>query len=160
MDFLFDTTADGRPFKVLSMCDEYTRESVAQRLSRSITADDLATILDATVAKRGHPEFVRCDNGPEFTAQAIRDWCRFSGTGAAFIEPGSPWQNPYVESFNSRARDELFSREVFTSITEARVLYHDWCDQYNRHHPHSALGWLSPAAFATSCWAKPGGTRR
>ncbi len=85
---------------------------------------------------------------------------RFSGTGAAFIEPGSPWQNPYVESFNSRARDELFSREVFTSITEAQVLYHDWCDQYNRHHPRGALGWLSPAAFSASCWAKPGGTRR
>jgi len=149
MDFLFDTTADGRPFKVLAMCDEYTRESVGQRLGRSINADDVVTVLDAVVARRGAPEFVRCDNGPEFTAIAIRDWCRFSGTGTSFIEPGSPWQNAYVESFNARVRDELFAREVFATVAEARMLYADWCDEYNRHHPHSSLGWLAPAAFAS-----------
>jgi len=150
LDFLFDTTSDGRPIKALSMCDEYTRESVGGQVARSITADDVVTLLDHAAAQRGYPEFLRCDNGPEFIAVAIRDWCRFSGVGTSFIEPGSPWQNPYVESFNARARDELFSREVFTSVREARVLYRDWRHRYNHHHPHSALGWMTPAAFAAA----------
>ena len=107
MDFLFDTTADGRPFKVLSMCDEFTQESAGGQLGRSITADDAVAILDGAASERGTPKYIRCDNGPEFVAAAIRDWCRFSGTGAAYIDPGSPWQNAYVESFNSRARDDL-----------------------------------------------------
>ena len=86
----------------------------------------------------------------EFVAVAIRDWCRAHGTGTANIEPGSPWQNPYVESFNGRLRDELFSREVFDTITEARLLFNDWCDTYNRHRPHSSLGYLPPAVFAAA----------
>jgi hypothetical protein len=89
-----------------------------------------------------------CENGAEFIAAASRDWCRFSGTGAAYIDPGSPWQNPYVESFSSRARDELFAREIFDSILEAKVLYADWCHAYNVHRPHSALGYQPAAAFA------------
>jgi len=149
MDFLFDTTADGRPFKVLSMCDEFTRESVGGQLGRSITADDVVAILDGAAAERGTPKYIRCDNGPEFVAAAIRDWCRFSGTGAAYIDPGSPWQNAYVESFNSRARDELFAREIFHSIMEARVLYDDWRRAYNHYRPHSALNWLPPAQYAS-----------
>lgn len=110
----------------------------------------MADVLDGAAAERGYPEFIRCDNGPEFVATAIRDWCRFSGTGASFIEPGSPWQNPYVESFNARARDELFNREIFDTVREARVLYMDWRHRYNHHHPHSALGWMTPAAFAAA----------
>jgi putative transposase len=110
----------------------------------------VADVLDGAAAERGYPEFIRCDNGPEFVATAIRDWCRFSGTGASFIEPGSPWQNPYVESFNARARDELFNREIFDTVREARVLYMDWRHRYNHHHPHSALGWMTPAAFAAA----------
>lgn len=155
LDFLFDATSDGRPIKVLSMCDEYTRECVGDRVARSITADDVADILDGAATQRGYPEFIRCDNGPEFIATAIRDWCRFTGTGAAFIEPGSPWQNAYVESFNARARDELWSREIFDTVREARVLYQDWRHRYNHHHPHSALGWMTPAAFAAAQLAKP-----
>jgi putative transposase len=155
LDFLFDATSDGRPIKVLSMCDEYTRECVGGRVARSITADDVATILDRAAAHRGVPENIRCDNGPEFIAAAIRDWCRFSGTGASFIEPGSPWQNPYVESFNARMRDELFSREIFDTVREADVLYADWWHRYNHHHPHSSLGWMTPAAFAAVEVAKP-----
>ena len=81
---------------------------------------------------------------------AIRDWCRGHGTGTSYIEPGCPWQNPYVESFNGRLRDELFSREVFDTIMEARLLFDDWCDTYNRHRPHSALGYLPPAVFAAA----------
>lgn len=154
LDFLFDATSDGRPLKVLSMCDEHTRECVGDRVARSITADDLATILDHAAAERGQPEFIRCDNGPEFAASVIRDWCRFSGTGASFIEPGSPWQNAYVESFNARARDELFSREIFDTVREARLLYKDWRHRYNHHHPHSSLGWMTPAAFAAAEMAR------
>ncbi len=150
MDFLFDVTSDGRPFKVLSMCDEFTRESVAGALARSITADDVVAILEEAAARRGAPAFIRCDNGPEFTAAAIRDWCRFSGTGSSFIEPGSPWQNPWVESFNGKARDELFDREVFDSILEAKVLYGDWREIYNHRRPHSSLGYRAPAVFAAT----------
>ncbi len=150
MDFLFDVTSDGRPFKVLSMCDEFTRESVAGALARSITADDVVAILEEAAARRGAPAFIRCDNGPEFTAAALRDWCRFSGTGSSFIEPGSPWQNPWVESFNGKARDELFDREVFDSILEAKVLYGDWREIYNHRRPHSSLGYRAPAVFAAT----------
>lgn len=150
MDFLFDVTSDGRPFKVLAMCDEFTRESIGGELARSITADDVVEILDRAVTARGAPRFIRCDNGPEFTAAAIRDWCRLSGTGTSFIEPGSPWQNPWVESFNGKARDELFDREVFETILEANVLYDDWREIYNHRRPHSSLGYLAPAAFAAT----------
>ena len=151
LDFLFDATSDGRPFKVLAMCDEFTRESVGGRLNRSITADDVVAVLDAAALSRGTPRYIRCDNGPEFTAAAIRDWCRQAGAGTAFIEPGSPWQTPWIESFNGKARDELFARELFDSIMEARILYDDWRDTYNRRRPHSSLRWLPPAQFA-ACW--------
>jgi putative transposase len=150
LDFMFDTTADGRPFKVLSMCDEFTRESVGGRLGRSITADDVVAVLDQLRLQRGAPEYLRCDNGPEFIAAAIRDWCRFTGTSTSFIDPGSPWQNAYVEGFNGKARDELFAREIFDSILEARVLYEDWRHAYNLHRPHRALGLQPPAVFAAA----------
>ena len=91
---------------------------------------------------------MRCDNGPELTANALRDWCRFSATGSAYIEPGSPWQNPYVESFGSRIRDELLSVELFSCLTEAQVLIEDWRIDYNENRPHSAHGDLTPSEFA------------
>ena len=100
--------------------------------------------------RRGSPTFIRCDNGPELVAAAIKDWCRFTGTGTAYIEPGSPRQNPFVESFNGKARDELFAREIFDSVIEARVLYDDWCHVYNRLRPHSSLGYMPPAVFAAA----------
>jgi len=95
-------------------------------VGRSVTADDVVAALDEAYQQRGAPEFIRCDNGPELIAAAILDWCRFLGTGTAYIEPGSPWQNPFVESFNGKARDELFAREIFDSVMEARVLFEDW----------------------------------
>ncbi len=150
MDFMFDTTSDGRPFKVLTMCDEFTRESIGGGLDRSITAAEVVRILDRTVARRGVPAFIRCDNGPEFTAATIRHWCSVSGAGTSFIEPGAPWQNPYVESFNGKARDELFAREVFDTICEARVLYDDWREIYNHRRPHSSLDYRPPAVFAAA----------
>jgi putative transposase len=145
-----DAWPDGRPIKALSMCDEFIRENLARRLGRSITADDVTHALDDACALRGAPDYIRMDNGPEFVAMAIRDWCRAHGDGTAYIEPGSPWQDPYVESFNGKLRDELFSREVFDTIMEARLLFDDWCDTYNRHRPHSALGYLPPAVFAAA----------
>ncbi|MGH7870386.1 MAG: IS3 family transposase, partial [Candidatus Dormibacteraceae bacterium] len=144
LDFLFDTTSDGRPFKVLSMCDEFTRESIGGKVARSITSDDLLEVLDQAVKLRGVPKLIRCDNGPEFIAAALKDWCRFLGTGTAYIDPGSPWQNQFVESFNGRARDELFAREIFASLMEAKVLYQDWREHYNQHRPHSSLGYQPP----------------
>ncbi|MGH7860752.1 MAG: IS3 family transposase [Candidatus Dormibacteraceae bacterium] len=148
LDFLFDATSDGRPIKVLTVCDEFTRESIGGHLARSITADDVVLVLDAATSERGAPEYVRMDNGPEMIAATIRDWCRQSSIGTVYIEPGSPWQNPFVESFNGRARDELFAREIFDSVLEARVLYQDWRDVYNRVRPHSSLGFVPPAVFA------------
>jgi hypothetical protein len=107
-------------------------------------------VLDQLRLQRGAPEYLRCDNGPEFIAAAIRDWCHFSGTGTSFIDPGSPWQNAYVESFNGKARDELFAREIFDSILEARVLYDDWRHAYHLHRPHRSLGLQPPALFAAA----------
>jgi transposase InsO family protein len=150
LEFIFDATSDGRPIKALSMCDEFTRENLARRRGRSITADDVTHALDDACALRGAPDCIRMDNGPEFVGMAIRDWCRAHGTGTSYIEPECPWQNPYVESFNGRLRDELFSREVFDTIMEARLLFDDWCDTYNRHRPRSALGYLPPAVFAAA----------
>jgi putative transposase len=144
----FRLVADGRPFKALAMSDEFTRESIGRELRRSIKADDVVKILDQAKAVRGAPEYIRMDNGPELVAAAIRDWCKLSGTRTVYIEPGSPGENPFVESFDSRARDELFSREVFHSVLEGGVMYFDWCHRYNHHRPHSAIGYLPPAVFA------------
>jgi transposase InsO family protein len=151
LDFLFDATSDGRPLKVLSMCDEFTRESIGGTVARSITADDVVAMLEAALLVRGAPGFIRCDNGPEFIAAAIRDWCRINRIETTYIDPGSPWQNPWVESFNSRARDELFAREIFDSVRQARFLYSEWRHVYNHQRPHSSLGYLAPAVFALRC---------
>jgi putative transposase len=149
LDFQFDLTADGRILKLLHVVDEFTREALAIECHRRIDADKTVATLDRLVAQRGTaPAFIRCDNGPELTANALRDWCRFSRAGSAYIEPGSPWQNPYVESFGSRVRDELLSVELFSCLAEARVLIEDWRQDYNEHRPHSALGMMAPAPFA------------
>ena len=117
--------------------------------ARSITADATAGTLDRIVAVRGTaPGYIRSNNGPELTANALRDWCRFSGTGSSYIEPGAPWENPYVESFNGRLRDEFLAVEQFDSLIEAQVLIEDWRIEYNTKRPLSSLGWLAPAACA------------
>jgi putative transposase len=156
LDFQFDQTQDGRLLKLLHVVDEHTREALAVRCERRIDADTTVAVLDRLVAARGTaPEHVRCDNGPELTANALRDWCRFSRSGSAYIEPGSPWQNPYVESFGSRIRDELLSGELFETLAEAQVLVEDWRVDYNENRPHSALGMMAPARFAAS-WRRSG----
>ena len=151
LDFQFDQTSDGRILKLLHVVDEHTREALAIECRRRIDADHTVSVLDRLIAVRGRaPEHVRCDNGPELTANALRDWCRFSRAGASYIEPGSPWQNPYVESFGSRVRDELLSGELFETLLEAQVLVEDWRTDYNVNRPHSALGMMAPARFAAS----------
>ncbi len=131
-DFQFDVTDDGRAVKLLYVVDEFTREALAMEAERRIDGDRVVDVLDRLVSERGtQPQFVRCDNGPEMTSHALRDWCRFSRTGAAFIEPGSPWENPFVESFNSRVRDELLAVEVFSCLAEAKVMVEDFRQDYN-----------------------------
>ena len=149
LDFQFDQTAEGRVLKLLHVVDEFTREALAIECKRRIDADATVAVLERLVAQRGTaPAHIRCDNGPELTANALRDWCRFSGAGSAYIEPGSPWQNPYVESFGSRVRDELLSVELFSCLAEAQVMVADWREDYNERRPHSALGMSAPARFA------------
>jgi putative transposase len=148
LDFQFDQTADGRILKLLHIVDEFTREALDVLCERRIDADRTVARLERLVAQRGVPEHMRCDNGPELTANALRDWCRFSKTASAYIEPGSPWQNPYVESFGSRIRDELLAVEQFSCLAEAQVLVEDWRCDYNERRPHSALQMMAPARFA------------
>jgi len=149
-DFQFDQTADGRVLKLLNIVDEFTREALEMLVERNINADAVTATLDRLVAERGAPEYLRCDNGPEMTANALRDWCVLSRTGTAYIEPGSPWQNPYVESFHSRVRDELLDVEEFSCLAEAQVVISDWQEDYNQRRPHSALGMKAPAVFAAA----------
>ena len=149
LDFRFDQTADGRVLKLLNIVDEHTREALAVVAARRINADATAATLDRIVARRGTaPGYIRCDNGPELTANALRDWCRFYGTASSYIELGAPWENPFVESFNGRLRDEFLAVKQFDSLLEAQVLIEDWRIEYNTKRPHSGLGWLAPAAYA------------
>jgi putative transposase len=147
LDFQFDQTRDGKALKLLNVIDEFTRECLAIEVERSITADDVASLLDRLVAERGVPCFLRCDNGPEFAAFAIADWCRFNASATVFIDPGSPWQNAWIESFNSRLRDEFLNGQLFDSLLEARVLLADWRDEYNHERLHSSHGYLTPVEF-------------
>ncbi len=137
-DFQFDQTADGRALKLMNIVDEFTRESLVMMVERSIDANTVVQALERLVSERGAPELLRMDNGPEMTAHALRDWCVLSKTGTVFIEPGSPWQNPFVESFHSRVRDELLDVEEFSCLAEARVVIGDWQEDYNNRRPHSA----------------------
>ena len=148
MDFQFDVTVDGRTLKLLNVIDEYTRECPAIVVDRSIDADAVVATLDRLVAARGAPAYVRFDNGPEFIAHAVADWCRFNDVATVFIDPGSPWQNAWIESFNGRLRDELLNSWQFDSLLEARVIIEDWRIDYNVNRPHSAHGNLTPNEFA------------
>jgi transposase InsO family protein len=160
LDFQHDATTDGRELKFLNIVDEFTREALAIECQRRIDSDATVAVLDALVAARGGaPGHIRCDNGPELTANALRDWCRFSGAGSAYIEPGSPWQNAWVESFGSRVRDELLAVELFETLIEAQVMVADWRQDYNHRRPHSSLGMSAPARFANA-WREDAETGR
>lgn len=156
LDFQHDATDQGIELRFLNIVDEFTREALAIAVDRSIDADATVAVLEDLVTERcTAPEFVRMDNGPELTSAALRDWCRFAGAGTSYIDPGAPWQNGYVESFNGRLRDELLAGEVFDTLTEARVLIEDWRMDYNWNRPHSALGNMTPAAYAATLKTSP-----
>jgi len=147
-DFVMARTSDGRAFRILTILDEYTRECLAVLVKRRITSQDVIDQLFQLIIFRGIPEHIRSDNGPEFTAKAIRRWLNRVGVEALFIEPGSPWENGYIESFNGKLRDELLNREIFTTLTEAQVLIEQWRQEYNQVRPHSSLGYRPPAPEA------------
>jgi putative transposase len=147
-DFMVYRTANGRPFRILTILDEYTRECLAILTDRRITSQDVTDKLFQLFVFRGVPEHIRSDNGPEFTAKAIRSWLNRMGVKTLFIEPGSPWENGYIESFNGKLRDELLNREVFTTLMEAKVLIEKWRQEYNTVRPHSALRYRPPAPEA------------
>ena len=147
-DFVMARTSDGRAFRILTMIDEYTRECLAMLVNRRITSLDVIDQLFQLFILRGVPKHIRSDNGPEFTAKVIRKWLNRVGVKTLFIEPGSPWENGYIESFNGKLRDELLNGEIFTTLIEAKVLIEEWRREYNVVRPHSALGYKSPSPEA------------
>jgi len=147
-DFMKCRTSDGRAFRLLTVIDEYTRECLAIDVARRITADDVLERLSDLFIRRGIPAHIRSDNGPEFAARAVRGWLGGLGVKALFIEPGSPWENGYVESFNGKVRDELLNPEVFDTLLEAKVLTERWRRVYNTVRPHSSLDYRPPAPEA------------
>jgi len=151
LDFQFDHTIDGRQVKLLNVIDEFTRECLATDVAHSIGADDVVKTLDRLIGTRGRaPAFVRFDNGPEFVAVVVAEWCASHGADAVFIDPGSPWQNASIESFNPPLRDELLNLWVFDSLLEAKAIIEHWRIDYNTNRPHSAHHDLTPNEFATA----------
>lgn len=144
-DFVEDRTRDGRRFRMLNVVDEFTRECLAIRVERQLRAADVIDMLSDLFILRGIPSHVRSDNGPEFAATAVKGWISGVGAVTAFIEPGSPWENGYVESFNGKLRDELLNTEVFNTLAEAKVLIEQWRRHYNTVRPHSSLRYRPPA---------------
>ena len=147
-DFVFDRTADGRPLRMLAIVDEHTRECLAIDVARRLNSQDVLARLAELCVARGVPEHIRSDNGPEFAAKAVRRWLGRVGVQTLFIEPGSPWENGYIESFNGKLRDEFLNLERFDTLLEAQVLIERWRLDYNHLRPHSALGYRPPAPEA------------
>jgi len=147
-DLMSARTHDGRALRILNIMDEYTRECLDITVERSITAQTVIHKLADLFMARGVPDHIRSDNGPEFTARAIRKWLKELGVRTLFIEPGSPWENGYIESFNGKLRDEFLNGEIFMTLLEAKVLLENWRREYNRIRPHSSLGYRPPAPEA------------
>jgi putative transposase len=147
-DFMIDRTANGRAFRILNIIDEFTRECLTTRVARKISSQEVIDELFNLFIFRSIPEHIRSDNGPEFTAKAVRKWLNRLGVKTLFIERGSPWENGYIESFNGKLRDELLDREIFATLEEAKVLIEQWRKEYNQVRPHSALGYQPPAPEA------------
>ena len=153
-DFVSTRTHDGRALKLLTVLDEYTRECVAIEVARRIRAHDVLEVLADLLARHGPPKHLRSDNGPEFTAKLVRRWLARVGVQTLFIQPGSPWENGYNESFNGKLRDEFLNGEIFYTLPEAVVLVEQWRRLYNTVRPHSAYGRLPPApeTVRSSAW--------
>ena len=144
-DFVSDHTVLGGKLRIFNLIDEFSKECHCIHSDRAIKATDVLSILEEAIKEHGAPEYIRSDNGPEFVAQAVRGWIKAVGSKTAFIEPGSPWENGYCESFNGRFRDELLNGEVFYSLKEAQIIIEQWRRHYNTKRPHSALGYRPPA---------------
>jgi len=147
-DFIHERTEDGRPLRLLTILDEYSRECLAIDVARRMNHRKVLEKLADLFVDRGVPDYVRSDNGSEFAAQAIRDWLKAVGVRTLYIEPGSPWENGYVESFHGKFRDELLNGEIFETLKEAQVLVERWRQEYNHRRPHSALAYRPPAPEA------------
>jgi transposase InsO family protein len=147
-DFVEDRTANGKKFRTLNIIDEYTRECLQIKVDRKLNSQDVIDELFKLFIFRGIPDYIRSDNGGEFTAKTVRRWLNRLGVKTLFIEPGSPWENGYIESFNGKLRDELLDREIFTTLEEAKVLIEQWRREYNQIRPHSSLGYRPPAPEA------------
>lgn len=150
-DFIFDRTENGQTLKIFVLIDEYTRRCLALDVSRCYRSEDIINRLSELFAMYGMPKHIRSDNGPEFTSKAIRQWLEKLEVQTLYIEPGSPWENGYTESFNSRLRDELLSVEQFSNLSHARALANAWRDDYNNYRPHGSLDGLAPEEFAQRC---------
>ena len=144
-DFVLDRTNDGRKIRMLTIIDEHTRESLAIIVKRRLNSMDVLLTLADLFIRKGVPDYIRSDNGSEFTARMIRNWLKRIGVKTLYIEPGSPWENGYIESFNGKLRDELLDREVFYTLKEAQILIERWRIEYNTIRPHSSLGYRPPA---------------
>jgi len=152
-DFIFDRTASGSSLKWLSVIDEFTRECLVLKVARSITSEDVIEFFQGLFVAHGVPTHIRSDNGPEFIAEGLRAWLDAANVGPLYIEPGSPWENGYAESFHSKLRDEFLACEVFETVNEAQALGTAWRRSYNEERPHSSLGYRTPAEFARTCVA-------
>ena len=144
-DFVHHRTDDGRAFRTLNIIDEFSRECLEMRVKRKLNSTDVVDTLTDLFILRGIPAYIRSDNGPEFVAKTVRNWIAAVGAKTAYIEPGSPWENGYCESFNARFRDELLNGEVFYTLKEAQIIIEQWRRHYNTIRPHSALGYRPPA---------------
>lgn len=151
-DFVHDRTHDGRALRMLTVIDEFTRECLAIDVSRRLTSEDVLERLSDLFVRRGVPEYIRSDNGSEFTAKAVRQWLGRVDVKTLFIEPGSPWENGYIESFNGKLRDELLNMEIFDTLLEAKVLIERWRCEYNTIRPHSSLDYRPPAPESVQPW--------
>jgi hypothetical protein len=143
---------------MLTVLDEYSRECLAIDVARKLTSEDVLERLTDLFIRRGVPDYIRSDNGAEFTAHAVRDWLERVGVRTLYIEPGSPWENGYIESFNGKLQDELLEREIFDTLLEAKVLIERWRQEYNTIRPHSSLGYRPPAPEATQPWSSASAT--
>jgi transposase InsO family protein len=146
-DFIDDVTEKGNQIRILNVVDEFSRELLAVRVGRSITSQEVIEVLEYLSLKRGMAAYIRSDNGPEFIAGAIKEWLSKHGIRSIFINPGSPWENSYIESFHGKLRDECLNQEIFSSVEQAGIVLENWQEEYNNYRPHSSLGGLSPSEY-------------
>ena len=146
-DFVQDVTSDHRTIRILNVVDEYSRICMRCEVGRGMPSKKVIAVLKALFAEKGAPEYLRSDNGPEFIAKALREWLKLSGVKTHYIEPGSPWQNAYCESFNGKLRDECLQMEIFRSLLESQVIMEEWRKYYNEERPHQSLDYLTPEEY-------------